>query len=250
MLPTAIAHYFAFLSSPGDASVYHKYESRTTDLKDLLYSLHVGEISSAGGYPAVGGAEIGQLIDFGENSDFEENGLARTYRQLSTIFAEGYEWDNGKTNRVSRAVTLRAMLVASSLDMAFGAYDKCAFIDHEARQLVRQAYGLRTDLGFSIFSFYLTAGAEPGIDAKNRTYRQFAVGAGVSATINGRRLWNELSASIACRVLVLSRIIKLSLRVIGSRRTWKPYDCCLFSVCCCLRKTENRSMMTGLRKLF
>jgi hypothetical protein len=194
MLPTAVTHYFAFLSTPGDQGLYKTYESRTFDYSDSLYSFHIGEIAGEGRNPAVMGAEIGQLMDIGGDSDFDDSGLQRTYRNWSSVFAEGYEWYNGKTNRPSSAITLRAMAVAPSLDLAFGAYNKFEFVDHDAHHVVREAYGLRTDFGFSILSFYLTAGAEPAFDAKNRTYRQVAIGAGVSVTINGRRLWNGLCA--------------------------------------------------------
>ncbi len=198
LVPTAVAHYFAYVSNPAPSD---KLSGGTLDPRDFLYSLHGGAISGNQRVFGVVGLEVGFGVIDQDSMTLTSEGFTNDcfYRQIihscrfEALIAAGFEYNMGNTSRASYAETLRAAYQVSDLGFQVGPYAKIVRIGNGVTHRDRVGYGARADLGFSLLSFYLAVGAEPRLYEPVRTARGFAISTGVSFSLNGRRLGDSLT---------------------------------------------------------
>jgi hypothetical protein len=183
--PTAITPYFAYVSTPNERN---HVQFAALDPINFLYAINVGESSTvARALPNIG-FEIGTTVICGAEDCLRDRNFKKD-DEKGLLLYYGIERQTGNTTQVSKSFTFRATSsLFSALDFQFGPFGKLEDIGNGITRRYRWGYGARSDFGFSMLSFYLTVGEEPRLQIPLRTAREFAVGAGVSGVVNGRRI--------------------------------------------------------------
>jgi hypothetical protein len=190
MIPTAISHYFAYVSSPQPDD---PIEGGTLDYRDFVYSLKLGEVSANHRIAPVAGFDVGQGFLF-RTVNTRDDVEVRNAFPITLFAALGWDWYLAERTQASQAFTLRDMIQVPSIDMQFGACGKLEDVGNGVTRRYRWAYGTRFEQGFSLLTLHLSLGWEPTLHEPIRTSRQFAVETGISFAVNGRRLASDVSS--------------------------------------------------------
>jgi len=184
-IPTLASRYFAYVGTPTPSD---ELASGITDYRDWLIDAHAGFIAANHRTYSPVAPIVG--IEAGPPLDQDPGSIFQNYAAL------GFAHRVGAGPDLSSLWTIRDAVQFPSIDFQIGPYTNYEDIGNGVVRRWRWGYGIRADEGFSLLTVYLVFGSEPRLYDPVRTAHGFAVGAGVSLILNGRRLTADLKSGV------------------------------------------------------